>query len=124
MQAPKFSSSQDCCGQCEMCRKLRRAASRELQRLQVIIADKLHLRRCHVCQHQFYAADGVIPYCNCDKCGSQDTRRAAWVPPLDEEADHIGGTRSGVPLSSKLYDEIVDIFGVSAIAGTLDGQTR
>lgn len=47
----------------------------EIQRLQAIIASKLHVRRCHDCGHEFYAADSKRPYCLCDQCGSQDTRR-------------------------------------------------
>lgn len=42
--------------------------------LRGIIAEKLHLRRCHDCGLEFYAADSVVPYCVCDRCGSRDTR--------------------------------------------------
>lgn len=40
-----------------------------------LIDAKLHRRRCHDCGHEFYAADAVVPYCLCEKCKSQDTRR-------------------------------------------------
>lgn len=48
---------------------------REIERLRAIVAAKLHQRRCHDCGHVGWYADGVLPYCACDRCGSQDTRR-------------------------------------------------
>ena len=47
----------------------------EIERLRVIITAKLHQRRCHECGHVGWYADSRIPYCLCDKCRSQDTRR-------------------------------------------------
>lgn len=42
--------------------------------LEAIIAAKLHQRKCHDCGHVGWYAAGVVPYCLCEKCGSQDTR--------------------------------------------------
>jgi hypothetical protein len=39
------------------------------------LARKLHPRKCHDCGHVGWYADGVLPYCICDKCQSHDTRR-------------------------------------------------
>lgn len=50
-------------------------AADEIEWLQEVIASKLHQRCCHDCGHVFYAADGIVPYCLCEKCKSQDTRR-------------------------------------------------
>ena len=51
------------------------AKQAEIGRLQAIIAAKLHQRRCHDCGHVGWHADFKQPYCLCEKCGSQDTRR-------------------------------------------------
>jgi len=61
--------------------ELYRDMRNEVQRLTAIIDAKLHLRRCHDCGYFFYAADAVVPYCLCDKCKSQDTRRVRSAPP-------------------------------------------
>ncbi|MFA5056537.1 MAG: hypothetical protein WC485_00350 [Opitutaceae bacterium] len=53
----------------------------ELKRLREIVGRKLHMRRCHDCGHHGYYADSIRPYCLCDKCGSQDTRRVAAESP-------------------------------------------
>ena len=43
--------------------------------LSEVVNKKLHRRRCHECGHVFFAADSIVPYCLCEKCKSQDTRR-------------------------------------------------
>jgi len=48
----------------------------EVRALKAIVSTKLHQRLCWECGHTFYAADSIVPYCLCDNCGSQDTRRA------------------------------------------------
>lgn len=60
----------DALGWPALCRRL----DEKITQLQAIIDAKLHLRRCHDCGHEFYAADSKRPYCLCDKCRSQDTR--------------------------------------------------
>lgn len=49
--------------------------AKEIERLQAIIDAKLHKRKCFECGHVSWCADGIRPYCLCDECGSQDTRR-------------------------------------------------
>jgi hypothetical protein len=59
------------------------AAADEIERLQSIIASKLHRRRCHDCGHVGWYVDSRTPYCLCDRCcswlcdrcRSWDTRR-------------------------------------------------
>ena len=55
--------------------ELAREAAAEIERLQSIINAKLHRRRCHDCGHVGWYADSRTPYCLCDQCRSQDTRR-------------------------------------------------
>lgn len=43
--------------------------------LRAIIDAKLHRRKCYTCGHVGYYAAGVVPYCLCDNCKSQDTRK-------------------------------------------------
>jgi len=47
----------------------------EIEQLRSVIDSLLHERRCVECDTVFYAADGVVPYCLCPQCNSQDTRR-------------------------------------------------
>lgn len=47
----------------------------EVERLRSIIASKLHQRECRECDYIGWYADCVTPYCLCDKCRSQNTRR-------------------------------------------------
>lgn len=51
------------------------ALEAEIERLQSIINAKLHRRRCRDCGHVGWYADSRTPYCLCDQCRSQDTRR-------------------------------------------------
>ena len=59
----------------------RDAALAKIERLQTISAAKLHKRKCHECGHTSWCADGISPYCLCDECGSQDTRRVKDLNP-------------------------------------------
>lgn len=47
----------------------------EVVRLRAVINAKLHRRKCHDCGHVGWYADSRTPYCLCDQCRSQDTRR-------------------------------------------------
>lgn len=47
----------------------------EITALRAIINAKLHRRRCRDCGHVGWYADSRTPYCLCDQCRSQDTRR-------------------------------------------------
>lgn len=51
------------------------AAKAKIESLQAIIDSKLHQRKCHDCGHVSWCSDSIRPYCLCEECGSQDTRR-------------------------------------------------
>ncbi|MGD0781251.1 MAG: hypothetical protein ABSA30_00165 [Candidatus Aminicenantales bacterium] len=48
---------------------------RWLDEILTAVEKKLHRRRCFLCGHVGYYADSIRPYCLCEQCGSQDTRR-------------------------------------------------
>lgn len=50
-------------------------ARAKLAEAEAVIAANLHIRLCWGCGLEFWAKDGMVPYCLCPNCGSQDTRR-------------------------------------------------
>lgn len=66
------------------------AVKAERDRLAAVVEAKLHLRRCHDCGHEFYAADRKVPYCLCEKCNSADTRpvkKASEAAKAEDQTD-------------------------------------
>ena len=49
----------------------------EIERLRAIVDKHLHYRRCFDCKHVDYYPLDILPFCQCSRCGSNDTRKVA-----------------------------------------------